>query len=205
MSFNFDQTSGQFMFLDLPVICPNPQEGQGPLRYVWVWDPGCAASNSEGRRRDFAHPIEVSRDVTIDLFRCQIEWLLQDRLQTKPQCCLTCRNVKLRNGTSFADYPTITNGSNIEINMGCRPFDLTIVTPQGTITIEKFIPCGNTLSKLQDCVEILHRIPAREQVWTTDGQSFMPEEDICRLQYSGFIGGHTTFNVQHNLPVQPDA
>jgi hypothetical protein len=189
------------MFLDLSRTYHQPPEGQEPLRYVWVWNPGCRASDNDRVRDALARPVEVSLDVRIDVFREQIEQLFRGKqLNSSAQCCLLCGDVRLRDGTYFADYPTITNGCNIEINMMCREFKLTIVTPKGTITVDKFKPCEIPMWKLQVCVEILHHIPVREQICTTEEWVIPQTQTLCRLQELGWIGGDTTISVEQNNP-----
>jgi hypothetical protein len=64
-------------------------------------------------------------------FRAEISFLIHHRNCSIPWVgdCIVCGNTQFQDGKCFVDYPTVTNGSDIAINVSCRPFKLTIVTP----------------------------------------------------------------------------
>jgi hypothetical protein len=165
--------------------------------------------------RDF-FAVGVSPTDRIDIFRSAVEGLVRQQsalleaflqalgapVETWERCCLTCGNVQLRDRVdssspflTFADYPMVTNGCDIEINVVCRPFKLSIVTPLGTVTENNFRPCEMRVRNMKQWVETRYHVPPERQIWTTDGWTLPLDTTFCELQRLGLIGGDTTITV----------
>jgi hypothetical protein len=83
-------------------------------------------------------------------FPAEISFLIHHRNCSIPWVgdCIVCGNTQFQDGKYFVDYPTVTTGSDIAINVSCHPFKLTIVIPMNLITFTPFNSCGMMVRKL---------------------------------------------------------